>query len=130
MFWSKESWRTHISQTKGVTGTSTKPRARSTFFDQDDDDKILGDDEFEEAEPGQRGKARTAANINVNMLYVVDKEGVPIGGLRAAEMRSWARLVWTHLLSKGLAPRKWKSDGDLKTNGYYRWESHSILISR
>ena len=67
---------------------------------------------------GKRGKGRAAEGINVNMLYVVDEQGNPVDGHRAADIRRIARSIWTHLLSRSLAPERWSSASMRATDLY------------
>jgi hypothetical protein len=56
---------------------------------------------------GKRGRTRAAEGINVKMLYVVNKDGEPIDGHQASEMRAYARFIWNDLSNSAKAPQKW-----------------------
>jgi len=58
---------------------------------------------------GKKGRSRAAEGINVNMLYVVDVEGVAVTGHKATEIRRVARGIWADLLTRSLAPKHWSS---------------------
>ncbi len=73
---------------------------------------------------GKRGKARASEGINVNMQYVVDKQGNPVDGHRATEIRRVARGIWEHLLTRSLAPERW-SNASMRTMDIYKHEMQS-----
>ena len=56
---------------------------------------------------GKRGRTCAAEGINVKMLYVVNKDGEPIDGHQASNMRSYAHFIWNDLSNSAKAPRKW-----------------------
>lgn len=43
----------------------------------------------------------------MKMLYIVNKDGEPIDGHQAGEMRAYARFIWNDLSNYAKAPRKW-----------------------
>ncbi len=78
------------------------------------------------AKKGQQGRARAAEGINVKMRYVVDRDGVPVDGHRAAVIRSVARAFWNELSNKGLAPSKWKGGSSLQITEAYRLQMENL----
>lgn len=73
-----------------------------------------------DANVGGRGRGRAAKGINVNMKYIEDKEGNPIDGHLASDIRRHARAIFVGIASKGQVFKSWtEADYDsLKT--YYR----------
>jgi hypothetical protein len=80
MFWKRVSW-TAYHKNGGISGLGTVK--------------------------GKRGRTRAAEGINVKMLYIVSKDGEPIDGHQASEMRSYARFIWNDLSNSSKAPQKW-----------------------
>jgi len=70
----------------------------------------------------RKGKTRASEGENVQMQYVVDKDGTPVTGYQATQMRQVARSIWTQLASAGIAPRKWMTDIPLTVADTYRKE--------
>ncbi len=68
---------------------------------------------------GTRGRTRAAQGINVNMKYIEDRNGQPINGHLASDMRRHARAIFVGLALKGYLFTSWtEADHDsLKT--YY-----------
>lgn len=54
-----------------------------------------------------RGGSRLALDINVNMLYLEDEQGVSVSGSRARLARGVAHGIWQQLLGAGLLPATW-----------------------
>ncbi|KJA14971.1 hypothetical protein HYPSUDRAFT_208281 [Hypholoma sublateritium FD-334 SS-4] len=69
---------------------------------------------------GTRGRTRAAQGINVNMRYIEDRDGQPVNGHLASDIRRHARAVFVGLAQKGHLFASWsEADHDsLKT--YYR----------
>lgn len=69
---------------------------------------------------GTRGRTRAALGINVNMKYIEDRNGQPINGHLASDIRRHARAIFVGLALKGYLFTSWtEADHDsLKT--YYR----------
>jgi hypothetical protein len=74
-----------------------------------------------------RRGTRSAKGENVMMLYIEHKDGMPIDGTLAAQIREYARSIWRDLYRRGKAPEKW-SDAFKKVREEYfcemeeRWE--------
>lgn len=68
-----------------------------------------------------RGGTRCAQGENVSTTYIEESDGTPIPGLRAAEIREFARSIWKGLYSRGLAPPKWR-DATLRVQDEYTAE--------
>jgi hypothetical protein len=96
IFWSKSSWNSRTNHSKGATSLNNQK--------------------------GKRGKSRASEGINVKMLYVVDREGIPVDGHRAVAIRAVARSIWGQLSANGLAPQKWMADSNLQVIDHYRRE--------
>lgn len=54
-----------------------------------------------------RGGSRMGLDINVNMLYLEDEQGVSVSGSRARLARNVAHGIWQQLLGAGLSPATW-----------------------
>ena len=96
IFWSRSSWNNHHTKAKSTTDLN--------------------------AERGAWGRSRASKGVNVNMLYIVDENGSPVDGHRASSMQNVARSIWAELASKGLTPKKWKTDTELAVADHYRRE--------
>ena len=94
--WYKSTWTAHLNSVKGLSSLDVKK--------------------------GTRGRARAAEGINVQMLYIVNREGIPVDGHRAGVMRATARAIWLQLSDAGVAPVKWMSDQNLTIGEHYRSE--------
>jgi hypothetical protein len=71
---------------------------------------------------GGRGRTRAAEGINVQMLYVVNRDGEPVNGHVASDMRECARNFWNGLLERHQAPKKWHSNASTETKAQFRLE--------
>ena len=69
--------------------------------------------------PGTRGRTRAAQGINVNMKYLEDKEGVPISGHLASDVRRHARAVFVGLAQKGSLFSSWTEADHTSLKLYY-----------
>jgi hypothetical protein len=78
-----------------------------------------------EVEKGKRGRGRAAEGINVNMLYIVDRDGRAVDGFVSTQIRKVARDFWKGLSNAGKAPDKWMTDVDLATSEQFHHEMQS-----
>ena len=72
-----------------------------------------------EANPGTRGRTRAAQGINVNMKYVEDREGRPVSGHLASDMRRHARAIFVGLTQNGLIFTSWTEADHNSLKTYY-----------
>jgi hypothetical protein len=100
IFWTKTHWLASEGASKAI----------STSDDQD----------VRDSQSKKQGRSRAAEGINVKMRYVVDRNGIPVDGYRAAAIRAVGRSFWTELSNKGIAPKRWKSDASLEILQNYR----------
>jgi hypothetical protein len=56
------------------------------------------------------------------MRYIVDRDGKPIDGHQAGNIRAIARSIWAELSARGIAPKTWISDTTLAVTEHYRHE--------
>lgn len=80
-YWTKQQWRENENSTKDASDLLDKEKTR--------------------------GGTRSAKGENVMMLYIEHKDGTPVDGRMAAEIREHARMVWKDLYQRGKAPEKW-----------------------
>jgi hypothetical protein len=69
----------------------------------------------------ERGKVRASQGENVTMLFVENKDGEPIDGHRATEIRRIARSIWAAFAKSGRAPKSW-CKADMSTAQEYNRE--------
>ena len=56
------------------------------------------------------------------MLYVVNKDGIPVDGFKATEMRKVARTIWIQFRSAGVFPKGWITDAPLSASDGFKRE--------
>lgn len=71
------------------------------------------------ANTGTRGRTRAAQGINVNMKYIEDREGRPINGHLASDIRRHARAVFVGLAHKGFLFTSWTEADHNSLKTYY-----------
>ena len=71
------------------------------------------------ANPGTRGRTRAAQGINVNMKYLEDREGRPVNGHIASDIRRHARAIFVGLAHKGCVFSLWTEADYNSLKTYY-----------
>lgn len=71
------------------------------------------------ANPGTRGRTRAAQGINVNMKYLEDREGHPVNGHIASDIRRHARAIFVGLAHKGCVFTSWTEADYNSLKTYY-----------
>lgn len=77
--------------------------------------------DFEEAgQSGARGRTRAAQGINVNMRYIEDRNGQPINGHLASDIRRHARAIFVGFALEGRLFSSWTEADHTSLKAYYR----------
>lgn len=69
---------------------------------------------------GARGRTRAAKGINVNMKYIEDREGQPINGHLATDIRRHARAIFVGFALEGRVFASWTEADHNSLKIYYR----------
>ena len=77
-----------------------------------------------------RGGTRCAQGENVSTTYIEESDGTPIPGLRAAEIREFARSIWKGLYSRGLAPPQMARCNITSTRRIHSRDGEAVACSR
>ena len=127
------------SRTTNTTTESAKPYSQSDYphikywtrmqwKDNENNNKDASD--ILEIKDKTRGGTRSAKGENVMMLYIEHKDGTPIDGNTAAQIREHARLIWKDLFHRGIAPEKWTDASKEVRDEYFREMEERWVVLR